>query len=162
MKTVYEYFLTYADSLLTEKDSACKRNVALGIKAFLAEMELADLPDPDGRISERESLRFKLMPAETFVAYFENYKIRSRILQFQRECRLLAVSRLKNNTLISAEEKTRKLSDFYELVAELALDKRYTSWIDEMAMLVKADLSFATGKTNMISRDLAEWLERNS
>ena len=159
METVYEHFLTYANSLLAEKDKECKKNVILGIKSFLAEMNIADSPDPDGRIADRELLRFKLMPAETFVTYFENYEIRSRILQFRRECELLAVKRLNNNTLISTEEKTHKLADFYELAAELASDKRYASWIDEMLTLVRTDLSFATGKTNIISRDLAEWLD---
>lgn len=162
MKTVYEHFLTYADSQLAGKDDATKKNVVMGIKAFLTEMDMAEEADPEGKISRRELLRFKMMPADTFVAFFEYYEVRSKILQFRRECELLAVNRLKNDTLISTEAKARKLEEFYELVAELALDKRYASWIDDMAALVKVDLSFATGKSNVISRDLADWLERNS
>ena len=162
MKTVYEHFLTYADSQLAGKDDATKKNVAMGIKAFLTEMDMVEEADPEGKISRRELLRFKMMPADTFVAFFEYYEVRSKILQFRRECELLAVNRLKNDTLISTEAKARKLEEFYELVAELALDKRYASWIDDMAALVKVDLSFATGKSNVISRDLADWLERNS
>lgn len=162
MKTVYEHFLTYADSQLAGKDDATKKNVVMGIKAFLTEMDMVEEADPEGKISRRELLRFKMMPADTFVAFFEYYEVRSKILQFRRECELLAVNRLKNDTLISTEAKARKLEDFYELVAELALDKRYASWIDDMAALVKVDLSFATGKSNVISRDLADWLERNS
>lgn len=162
MKTVYEHFLTYADSQLAGKDDATKKNVVMGIKAFLTEMDMVEEADPEGKISRRELLRFKMMPADTFVAFFEYYEVRSKILQFRRECELLAVNRLKNDTLISAEAKARKLEEFYELVAELALDKRYASWIDDMAALVKVDLSFATGKSNVISRDLADWLERNS
>lgn len=162
MKTVYEHFLTYADSQLAGKDDATKKNVVMGIKAFLTEMDMVEEADPEGKISRRELLRFKMMPADTFVAFFEYYEVRSNILQFRRECELLAVNRLKNDTLISTEAKARKLEEFYELVAELALDKRYASWIDDMATLVKVDLSFATGKSNVISRDLADWLERNS
>ncbi len=162
MKTVYEHFLTYADSQLAGKDDATKKNVVMGIKAFLTEMDMVEEADPEGKISRRELLRFKMMPADTFVAFFEYYEVRSKILQFRRECELLAVNRLKNDTLISTEAKARKLEEFYELVAELALDKRYASWIDDMAALVKVDLSFATGKSNVISRDLADWLERNS
>lgn len=162
MKTVYEHFLTYADSQLAGKDDATKKNVVMGIKAFLTEMDMVEEADPEGKISRRELLRFKMMPADTFVAFFEYYEVRSKILQFRRECELLAVNRLKNDTLISTEAKARKLEEFYELVAELALDKRYTSWIDDMAALVKVDLSFATGKSNVISRDLADWLECNS
>lgn len=162
MKTVYEHFLTYADSQLAGKDDATKKNVVMGIKAFLTEMDMVEEADPEGKISRRELLRFKMMPADTFVAFFEYYEVRSKILQFRRECELLAVNRLKNDTLISIEAKARKLEEFYELVAELALDKRYASWIDDMAALVKVDLSFATGKSNVISRDLADWLERNS
>lgn len=162
MKTVYEHFLTYADSQLAGKDDATKKNVVMGIKAFLTEMDMVEEADPEGKISRRELLRFKMMPADTFVAFFEYYEVRSNILQFRRECELLAVNRLKNDTLISTEAKARKLEEFYELVAELALDKRYASWIDDMAALVKVDLSFATGKSNVISRDLADWLERNS
>lgn len=162
MKTVYEHFLTYADSQLAGKDDATKKNVVMGIKAFLTEMDMVEEADPEGKISRRELLRFKMMPADTFVAFFEYYEVRSKILQFRRECELLAVNRLKNDTLISTEAKARKLEEFYELVAELSLDKRYASWIDDMAALVKVDLSFATGKSNVISRDLADWLERNS
>ena len=162
MKTVYEHFLTYAGSQLAGKDDATKKNVVMGIKAFLTEMDMVEEADPEGKISRRELLRFKMMPADTFVAFFEYYEVRSKILQFRRECELLAVNRLKNDTLISTEAKARKLEEFYELVAELALDKRYASWIDDMAALVKVDLSFATGKSNVISRDLADWLERNS
>lgn len=162
MKTVYEHFLTYADSQLAGKDAATKTNVITGIKAFLTEMDMVEEADPGGKIARRELLRFKMMPVDTFVAFFEYYEIRSKILQFRRECELLAVNRLKNDTLISAEAKARKLAEFYELVAELALDKRYASWIDDMAALVKVDLSFATGKSNVISSDLAEWLEHNS
>lgn len=162
MKTVYEHFLTYADSQLAGKDDATKKNVVMGIKAFLTEMDMVEEADPEGKISRRELLRFKMMPADTFVAFFEYYEVRSKILQFRRECELLAVNRLKNDTLISTKAKARKLEEFYELVAELALDKRYASWIDDMATLVKVDLSFATGKSNVISRDLADWLERNS
>ena len=162
MKTVYEHFLTYADSQLAGKDDATKKNVVMGIKAFLTEMDMVEEADPEGKISRRELLRFKMMPADTFVAFFEYYEVRSKILQFRRECELLAVNRLKNDTLISTEAKARKLEEFYELVAGLALDKRYASWIDDMAALVKVDLSFATGKSNVISRDLADWLERNS
>lgn len=162
MKTVYEHFLTYADSQLAGKDDATKKNVITGIKAFLTEMDMVEEADPEGKIARRELLRFKMMPVDTFVAFFEYYEIRSKILQFRRECELLAVNRLKNDTLISAEAKARKLAEFYELVAELALDKRYASWIDDMAALVKVDLSFATGKTNVISSDLADWLEHNS
>ena len=162
MKTVYEHFLTYADSQLAGKDDATKKNVVMGIKAFLTEMDMVEEADPEGKISRRELLRFKMMPADTFVAFFEYYEVRSKILQFRRECELLAVNRLKNDTLISTEAKARKLEEFYKLVAELALDKRYASWIDDMAALVKVDLSFATGKSNVISRDLADWLERNS
>ena len=162
MKTVYEHFLTYADSQLAGKDDATKKNVVMGIKAFLTEMDMVEEADPEGKISRRELLRFKMMPADTFVSFFEYYEVRSKILQFRRECELLAVNRLKNDTLISTEAKARKLEEFYELVAELALDKRYASWIDDMAALVKVDLSFATGKSNVISRDLADWLERNS
>ena len=162
MKTVYKHFLTYADSQLAGKDDATKKNVVMGIKVFLTEMDMVEEADPEGKISRRELLRFKMMPADTFVAFFEYYEVRSKILQFRRECELLAVNRLKNDTLISTEAKARKLEEFYELVAELALDKRYASWIDDMAALVKVDLSFATGKSNVISRDLADWLERNS
>lgn len=162
MKTVYEHFLTYADSQLAGKDDGTKKNVVMGIKAFLTEMDMVEEADPEGKISRRELLRFKMMPADTFVAFFEYYEVRSKILQFRRECELLAVNRLKNDTLISTEAKARKLEEFYELVAELALDKRYASWIDDVAALVKVDLSFATGKSNVISRDLADWLERNN
>ena len=162
MKTVYEHFLTYADSQLAGKDDATKKNVVMGIKAFLTEMDMVEEADPEGKISRRELLRFKMMPADTFVAFFEHYEVRSKILQFRRECELLAVNRLKNDTLISTEAKARKLEQFYELVAELALDKRYASWIDDMAALVKVDISFAAGKSNVISRDLANWLDRNS
>ena len=162
MKTVYEHFLTYADSQLAGKDDATKKNVVMGIKAFLTEMDMVEEVDVEGKIARRELLRFKMMPADTFVAFFEYYEIRSKILQFRRECELLAVNRLKTDALISTEAKARKLEEFYELVAELALDKRYASWIDDMAALVKVDLSFATGKSNVISRDLADWLERNS
>ena len=106
MKTVYEHFLTYADSQLAGKDDATKKNVVMGIKAFLTEMDMVEEADPEGKISRRELLRFKMMPADTFVAFFEYYEVRSKILQFRRECELLAVNRLKNDTLISTEAKS--------------------------------------------------------
>ena len=162
MKTVYEHFLRFADSLLAEKGDECKKNVASGMKAFLAEMDICNEVDPEGKISNRELLRFKMMPVDTFVAFFEYYEVRSRIVQFRRGCELLAVNRLKTGSLISNDAKARKLTEFYELVTELTLDKRYSSWIDDMATLVKTDLSFATGQSNVISRDIAEWLEMNS
>lgn len=162
MKTVYEYFLTYADSQLAGKDDATKKNVVMGIKAFLTEMDMVEEADPEGNISRRELLRFKMMPADTFVAFFEYYEVRSKVLQFRRECELLAVNRLKNDTLITTEAQTRKLTEFYDLVAALALDSRYASWIDDIASLIKTDLSFATGKSSAISSNLVEWISRNS
>lgn len=162
MKTVYDHFLNYASSLLKEQDDACKKNVFLGIKAFLSEMDMVAEEDPDGNIARRELVRFRMMPAETFVLFFDNYEVRSQILQFRRECELLAINRIKNNTTITMDAKSRKLREFYDLTAELALDKRYTSWIDDIAYLVQTDLAFATGKSNAISRELADWLAQNS
>ena len=74
----------------------------------------------------------------------------------------MAINRIKNNTTITMDAKSRKLREFYDLTAELALDKRYTSWIDDIAYLVQTDLAFATGKSNAISRELADWLAQNS
>ena len=45
MKTVYEHFLTYADSQLAGKDDATKKNVVMGIKAFLTEMDMVEEAD---------------------------------------------------------------------------------------------------------------------
>ena len=162
MKTVYEVFLDFANSRLSERSEECRRNVAAGIKAFLTEIDVCNEIDSTGDIANRELIRFQLMPADTFAAFFEHYEVRSQITRFRKECELLAQNRLKNDSLISSEVKTRKLTEFYELVAELAKDNRYSSWIDDMAALVRTDLSFAAGQSNTISQDLADWFEMNS
>ena len=156
MKTVYEHFLSYMNTLLAEKDAKCKENVVSGIKSFLAEMDLDEKVDPEGRISHRELYRFKMMPIDTFIAFFENYEIRSKILQFRRGCAVLALNRLKTGNIIDESVRYCKLATFYELVSALAVDKRYTSWIDDQARGVKANLAFAAGKSNVISEDLFE------
>ena len=156
MKTVCENFLTYSNSLLTGTDDSCKKKVALGIKAFLCGRDMLEKADPDGRIARRELLLFKKMPVDTFVTFFENYEICSEILQFRRDCERLATKRLINDTLISPETKTRKLSDFYDLIAELALDNRYSSWIDDITVQVRLDLAFAAGQTANVSDDIVE------
>lgn len=158
MKTVYEWFQEYAQGVLADKDRRCKENIAAGIRAFLMEMDILEQSDPDGKVSRRELLRFKMMPTDTFAAFFEHYEERSRILQFRSECALLAMDRLQNGVLLSKDAKILKLSSFFDLTAELAKDSRYASWISEMLALVKKDLSFATGQSNEVSDDLAEWL----
>lgn len=158
MKTVYEWFREYAQDVLADRDRRCKENVTAGIRAFLMEMDMLEESDPDGKVSRRELLRFKMMPTDTFAAFFEHYEERSRILQFRSDCALLAMNRLQNGVLLSKDAKILKLSSFFELTAELAKDSRYVSWISEVFALVQKDLAFAAGQSNGLSDDMAEWL----
>lgn len=155
MKTVYDHFWAYADNLLEGKDNTCKRNVALGLKALLRERGMLEEADPDGRIANRDLTLFKLMPVDTFIACFENYELCAKILQFRMNCERLATARLISDALISAEAKMQKLADFYDLVADLALDNRYSSWIDDIATQVRLDLAFAAGQTVNVSDEVA-------
>ena len=66
MKTVYDWFCEYAQGVLMGRDQSCKENVTAGIRAFLTEMDMLEESDPDGKVSRRELLRFKMMPADTF------------------------------------------------------------------------------------------------
>lgn len=158
MKTVYDWFCEYAQGVLMGRDQSCKENVTAGIRAFLTEMDMLEESDPDGKVSRRELLRFKMMPADTFAAFFEHYEERSKILQFRSECALLAMRRLQSGVLLSRDAKITKLSSVFELAAGLVKDSRYASWIDEMLASIQKDLAFAAGQSNELSDDMAEWL----
>lgn len=159
--TVYDCFLRLSAPKLTGQSLECQTRVYSGIRSFLEEMDLLCTDDPSGKISKREFFRFQLMPNETFVTYFEFYQICSQIAQLHKECELLAINRLKNNSTISEKIKHQKINAFYELATVVAGDRRYASWIDDMLYVIKLELSFAAGQTNAISKDLAEWLKTN-
>lgn len=155
MNTVYDNFLSFASPLINYLDEDQKERVLHGIKVFLLELDLFDKDDVKKKIANRELTRFRLMPAKTFVDYFDYYTEKSEIIQIRRESLLLALNRVSEDRCISVSVKAMKITKFYDLASALAADSRYASWIDDTAHDIRIDLSFACGQSNEISEELA-------
>ena len=148
MKTVYDYLIDYYESVKIR--SVDDKAVKEGIRAYL----VSQCIDPDEcsehavRIAERELVRLKMMPVDIFEAYFENYDIRNQISMLESESEQLAICRVAEGETIAAEIYQNIIRQFYEICSQIAGDKRYSTWIQDKAEAVTANLKYATGITD--------------
>lgn len=156
MNTVYGSFLDYFHSIMTgDYDPA---PVEKGIAEYLESIGIdRDEHRPDAeKIANRELLRFRLMPEKTFVAFFENYSLRERIVRLLRETESMAVRRARDQVTIDQAEYSENLARFYAVSREIVQDKRYTVWIEDALQEVTENLKYAAGFTERIPDKAAE------
>jgi len=154
MKTVYDYFIDFTNSLLKENSNYNNQKLRNGIKEYLLELDICDNTENAEKIAERELIRFRDMTPQTFIAFFETFSVRTRIIQLAKECELLAVLRIQEDKKTSKEIYDEKLNTFYNLAAEIVGDRRYTSWLDDATECIISSLKFASGQTDEISEKI--------
>lgn len=154
MKTVYDHFIDFTNSLLKEQSNHDDQKLRNGIMEYLLELDVCDITENAERIAERELIRFRGMTAQTFTAFFETFSIRTRIVQLVKESELLAVLRLQEGKTIQKEIYDGKLKSFYELAALIVSDRIYTAWLDDATECIIASLKFASGQTEEISEEI--------
>lgn len=154
MKTVYDYFIDFANSLLKDTKDYDSEKLQKGICCYLQELDVCHITENAQKIAERESIRFSGMTTHTFIAFFETFSIRTRIVQLEKECELLAIIRLQEKKQISNEVYSIKLNSFYEMASGIVNDKRYTSWLDDMTQHIITCLKFASGQTDEINEEI--------
>ena len=154
--TVYESFIDLVSDLIEDCPLEKQKLVCDGIRSYLDKMGGADRTERAEQLARREWMRFRGISEKSFVAFFENYKLRSKIEQFKNECMILAIHRLKNEARITADEYDRRLSAFFELAAGIVTDSRYTPWLETITENVTGDLLFASGRTDRVRHEIVE------
>lgn len=154
MKTVYDYFIDFANSLLKDAKDYDSEKLQKGIFCYLQELDVCHVTENAQKIAERETIRFSGMMAHTFIAFFETFSIRSCIVQLEKECELLAIIRLQENKQITNDVYLSKLNSFYEIASGIVNDKRYTAWLDDVTQHIITCLKFASGQTDEITEEI--------
>lgn len=150
MKSIYQYFVDYYDSIKSPNSNSAL--VYEGIRAYL-ESRYIDPDDPadaEPQFGENELYRFRLMPPQTFQTYFEYYELRDRIITIEMETGLLALNRAVEGKTITESVYQNKINQFFALSADLAGDKRYSSWIRERSAAISENLKYAIGATDEV------------
>lgn len=156
MKTVYDLFIDFAYSLLGGTNEYDVKKIERGISDYLNVRGVHSLTKDADKIVQRELTRFRGISPQAFSAFFETYDIRSRIVRFKDECDMLAIDRLRHNKQISKEAYTDRIERFFKLASEIAGDRRYTAWLDEISHDVTVNLEFASGQSNKVCEDTVE------
>lgn len=154
MKTVYDYFVDFANSFLKDTNDYDGEKLQKGIFCYLQELDVCHITENAQKIAERETIRFNGMTTHTFIAFFETFSIRSSIIQLEKECELLAIIRLQEKKQISNEVYLSKLNLFYEIASGIVNDKRYTTWLDDVTQHIITCLKFASGQTDEITEEI--------
>ena len=160
MKTVYDHFVEHYGHLAAS--AALSPAVERGISAYLTAAGLMDVDEDESmqqRIAQRELARFRLMPLQTFTAFFETFEAREQIEQLLRECRGLAMERLRFDKTISEALYREKINAFYERAAVFAADSRYTGWLNEKTEEVSLLLKYAAGASEVLPASVLEALK---
>jgi hypothetical protein len=163
MKSVYDRFIEhYARICLSDEVS---QDVREGIEAYLGSIGLLGA-GADERTNEknarRELMRFKLMPEQTFAAFFEKYELRRQIDEVLDECRQMAIGRAVSGRLTDEGFCRGKMEELYRQATPLSSDKRYKGWLDEKTRDIAECLKFAAGLSDAVPDAIAESLiEKN-
>lgn len=157
MKTVCDYFLEYYKAMAASAGSS--EPVSAGIHAYLASIGLDGECENSERAAYRELARFRLMPLETFEAFFRSFEQREKVQALVKDCLLLARARYTTGECIAQEEYMAKMGLFYSLVTPLASDKACSGWISDESGTIEAYLKYASGKSDAVPAALRETVQ---
>lgn len=160
MKTVYDIFVEYYTTI--QKSSENTQSVEHGIAAYLNSIGLLEDSSDEksnSRIAQRELARFKVMPLDTFITFFENFELRDQINQIKRDCKLMAINRALTSKTIDQETYKKKIDELYKHATTFATDKRYKGWLDEIIKDITDCLKFAVGSLDVMPDSVTESLE---
>lgn len=160
MKEVYNYFIIYYKSILESNNYS--NEVEKGIVDYLKSVDLFECNESDldyEKIANNELKRFKFMPYDTFVAFFENYAVREQLISLEKECYVLATERFINNRIVSNDVYKEKMKTFYEIAEKIVSDKRYSGWLDELSNTCSLLLKFASGMVDIVPQTIDEYFD---
>lgn len=159
MKTVFDRFSEYACKALDTSRDTLPSGILQGIRDYLTELDLNTAEDEDGRLSQVELARFRLMPPSTLSAFFEFFSVRSQIEVIEKESELLALNRIQTGKTIREDTYRQKINAFYSASTSLAADERYSVWLSRTEKNIMLNLKYALGVSNEISVALHEKIE---
>lgn len=156
MKTVYQLFVDYFHSIKTNSYDPIP--VEQGIAAYLKSIgiDTADTDQHEEIVADRELMRFRLMPETTFVAFFDNYRIRESINSLLAETESLSYTYAINGIKTTQSMYLDKINVFYTMSAEIAGDKRYSEWLDLVRDEITENLKHAAGLSDRIPDKISE------
>lgn len=156
MKTAYNCFVEYFHTIKTGNYDPVP--VERGIADYLENIGLgkdAGIQDAE-KAAARELMRFRLMPEDTFVTFFDNYAARKQVERLLEETESLAFECAAGGNRITRDTYSDKINRFYSISADIAGDKRYSEWIEAVHDEVTANLKYAAGLSGKIPEKISE------